>query len=63
MHAVHYIPYIYMYIYFSLLEILVDINNHKHYLIINAKYHSSKINNVHTMSLANMSAALQKSYG
>ena len=53
----------YIYIYFSLLEILVDINNHKHYLIINAKYHSSKINNAHTMSLANMSAAPQKLYG
>ena len=51
------------YIYFSLLEILVDINNHKHYLIINAKYHNSKINNVHTMSLADMSATLQKLYG
>ena len=43
---------------FSLLEILVDINNNKHYLIINAKYQSSKMNNVHTMSLANMLAAL-----
>ena len=51
------------YIYSSLLEILVNINNHKHYLIINAKFHSSKINNAHTMSLANMSATPQKSYG
>ena len=52
MHVVHYIN-----IYLSLLEILVDINNHKHYLIINAKYHSSKINNAYTMSLSDMSAA------
>ena len=51
------------YIYSSLLEILVDINNCKHYLIINAKFHSSKINNVHTMSPASMLAAPQKSYG
>ena len=51
------------YIYFNLLEILVYISNHKHYLIINAKFHSSKINNAHTMSLADMSAAPQKSYG
>ena len=49
--------------YLSLLEILVDINNHKHYLIINAKYHSSKINNAHTMSPADMLAAPQKLYG
>ena len=47
------------YIYSGLLEILVNINNQKHYLIIN----SSTINNVHTMSLANMSAAPQKLYG
>ena len=52
------------YIYtFNLLEILVNIINHKHYLIANAKYHSSKINNLHTMSLADMSAAPQKSCG
>ena len=51
-----------IYIYFSLLEILVDINNHKYHLIINAKYQSFKINNVHTMSLADMLAALQRSY-
>ena len=50
------------YIYSSLLEILVNINNHKLYLIINAKYHISKINNAHTMSPANMLAAPQKSY-
>ena len=47
------------YIYSGLLEILVNNNNHKHY----AKFHSSTINNVHTMSPANMSAAPQKSYG
>ena len=45
------------YIYSGLLEIVVNNNNHKHYLIINAKFHSSTINNVHTMSLANMLAA------
>ena len=49
MHAEHYT--------LNLLEILVDIINHKHYLVTNAKYHSSNINNAHTMSLANMSAA------
>ena len=42
--------------FFNLLEILVDIINHKHYLVTNAKYHSSKINNAYTMSPANMSA-------
>ena len=42
---------------------LVGINNYKHYLIINIKYHSSKINNAHTMSLADMLAAPQKLYG
>ena len=51
------------YLYFGLLEILVNINNHKHYLIINAKFHSSMINNAHTMSPANMLATPQKSYG
>ena len=45
---------------FSLLEILVNINNHKHYLIINSKFHSPKINNVHTMSLYDMLAAPTK---
>ena len=50
------------YIYSGLLEILVNINNHKHYLIINAKFHSSTINNVHAVSLYNMSAIPQKSY-
>ena len=50
-------------IYSGLLEILVNINNHKHYLIINAKFHSSTINNAHTMSAAGMSATPQKSYG
>ena len=38
------------YIYSGVLEILVNINNHKHYLIINAKFHNSTINNAHTMS-------------
>ena len=50
------------YIYSDLLGILVNINNHIHYLIINAKFHSSTINNAHTMSPANMSAAPQKLY-
>ena len=48
---------------FNLLGIFVDIINNKHYLIISAKYHSSNMNDAHTMSLANMSATLQKSYG
>ena len=43
---------------FNLLEILV-----KHYLNMNAKYHSSNMNDAHTMSPAYMSAALQKSHG
>ena len=47
----------------NLLEIFVDIINHKHDLIISVKYHSSNINYVHTMSLANMLATPQKSYG
>ena len=47
---------------FYLLEIFVDIINQKHYLIISEKYHSSNMNDAHTMSLADMSAALQKSY-
>ena len=51
------------YIYSGLLEILVNNNNHKHYLIINAKFQSSMINNEHTMSLADMSATPQKLYG
>ena len=29
----------------------------------NTKYYSSKMNNVHTMSLADMSDAMQKLYG
>ena len=48
---------------FNLLEIFVDIINHKHYLIISAKYHSSNMNDAHTMSLADMSATPQKLYG
>ena len=51
------------YIIINLLEILVYISNHKHHLIINAKFHSPKINNAHTMSPANMLATPQKSYG
>ena len=51
------------YIFPGLLEILININNHKHCLIINAKFHSSTINNAHTMSPYDMSAAPQKSYG
>ena len=47
---------------FSLLENLVAFINHKYYLIINTKYYSSRMNNVHTMSPADMLAAPQKSY-
>ena len=47
---------------FNLLENFVDIINYKHYLIISIKYHSSNMNDVHTMSPADMSAALQKLY-
>ena len=47
------------YIYSSLLEILVNIINYKHYLIINAKFQSSTINNEHTMSLVDMLVAPQ----
>ena len=39
------------------LEIFVNIINHKHCLIISVKYHSSNMNDVHTMSLADMLAA------
>ena len=49
--------------YSGLLEIVANINNHKHYLIINVKFHSSMINYAHTMSPASMSATLQKTYG
>ena len=48
---------------FNLLENLIAFINHKSYLITNAKYYSSRMNNVHTMSPANMSAAMQKLYG
>ena len=48
---------------FNLLENLIAFINYKHYLIINAKYYSSRMNNVHSMSLTNMLAAPQKSYG
>ena len=48
---------------FNLLENFADIINHKHILIISAKYHSSNMNDVHTMSLADMLATLQKLYG
>ena len=54
MYAVHYI------VYFNLLEILVNIINHKHYLIIIAIYHSSNMNNAHTMSPADMVCQLMK---
>ena len=36
---------------FNLLENFVDIINNKYGLIIGAKYHSSNVNDVHTMSL------------
>ena len=52
----------YIYI-INLLEILVYVCDHEHHLIINAKFHRSMINNAHTMSLADKSAAPQKSYG
>ena len=48
---------------FNLLENLIAFINHKHYIIINTKNYSSRVNNAHTMSLANMLAAPQKSYG
>ena len=48
---------------FYLLEILVYISDHEHHLIINAKFHSSMMNIAYTMSLANMLATPQKSYG
>ena len=47
----------------NLLEIFVYISDYEHHLIINAKFHSSMMNIAYTMSPANMSAALQKSYG
>ena len=58
----HLITRKYIYI-IKLLEILVYISDHKHHLTINAKFHSSMINKAHTMSLADMSATLQKLYG
>ena len=48
---------------FNVLEIFVGIINHKHCLIISAKYHNFNINDACTMSLADMSAAPQKSDG
>ena len=48
---------------FNLLEIFVDIINHKHCLIISAKYQSFNINDACTMSLGDMSATPQKLYG
>ena len=48
---------------FNLLENLIAFINHKHYLIINTKYYSLRMNNAHTMSPANMLATLQKLYG
>ena len=47
-------------IYFNLLENLIAFINHKHYLIITTKYYSSRVNNVHTMSPADMLAAPTK---
>ena len=55
MHAVQYIYF------FNLLENFIAFINHKYYLIINAKYYSSTMNNAHT-SPANLSAAPQKLY-
>ena len=46
---------------FNLLKNLNSFINVKQSQIINAKYYSSRMNNAHTMSLANMSAAPQKS--
>ena len=37
-------------------------SDHEHHLIINAKFYSSTMIIMYTMSLANMSAAPQKSY-
>ena len=48
---------------FQFIRILVYISDHKHHLIINAKFHSSMMNNAYTLSPANMSAAKQKLYG
>ena len=48
---------------FNLLEIFVNIINHKHYLIISVKYHSSNMNDACTMSPADMLATPQKLYG
>ena len=39
---------------FDLLENFVDIINNEYGLIIGAKYHSSNMNDVHTMSLYNI---------
>ena len=47
----------------NLLEILVYISDHEYLIIMNAKFHSSMMNIVHTMSPANMLTAQQKSYG
>ena len=46
MHVEHYIKYILI-----LLENFVDIIDHKHCLIISAKYHSSNTNDVHIQYL------------
>ena len=48
MHVVHNVKY------FNLLENFVDIINNKYGLIIGAKYHSSNVNDVHTLSLYNI---------
>ena len=48
---------------FNYIRNVVYTSDQKYCLIINAKFYSSMINNVHTMSPADMSATLQKSYG
>ena len=55
MHAVHYVKY------FNLLENFVDIINNKYGLIIGAKYHSSNMNDAHTMSPYDIVSCTHKS--
>ena len=47
---------------FNLLEIFVNVINHKYYIVISAKYHSSNVNDACTVSPTDMLAALQKLY-
>ena len=47
----------------DLLKIVSYISNHEHLLSMNAKFHSSVIDIEHDISLTDMSAAPQKSYG